>query len=158
MRKKVKSEAIDGFTYEVTQLGATDGQRLLVKLSKILLPAVGALVKGSDAKIADMDLASVDIDSAAKALAASLSPDEFDAIAASMSASTEIWGPGFGDAGAPMPRHFDEHFAGRYVAMLKWLAFALKVNFADFFDGKGSVAGLVAGLRSQGAPSASPST
>jgi hypothetical protein len=122
-----------------------------------LLPAVGALVKGSD-KVADLDLASVDIDSAAKALAASLSLDEFDAIVASMSASTEIWGPNFGDAGAPMPRHFDDHFAGRYVAMLKWLAFALKVNFADFFDGKGSVAGLVAGLRSQGAPSASPST
>ena len=107
--------------------------------------------------IADVDLSKVDLAGAASALADAVDPDEFDRIVEQLAATTEVWGPGFGDAGAPLGRNFDEHFASRYVAMLKWLAFALKVNFADFFDGKG-LGGLVAGLRSQGAASPSPST
>ena len=157
-RKKIKSELIDGFTYEVTQLGAIEGRRLLVKLSKVLLPALGALVKGADGNIADVDLSKIDLAGAAEALATAMDPDEFDRIVDQLAGTTEVWGPGFGDLGGNLPRAFDEHFSARYASMLKWLAFALKVNFSDFFDGKGSVAGLVAGLRSPVAPSASPST
>jgi hypothetical protein len=72
---------------------------------------------------------------------------EVDAIIEELADATEITGPGFGDAGAPLKRHFDEHFAGSYLAMYKWLAFALKANFADFFEGTGSAAQFAAKLR-----------
>jgi len=159
MRKKIKSEPIDGFTYEVTQLGAVEGRRMLVRISKIVLPTLGALIKDADfGRLSDLNIADIDIDSAAKALVEAVDADSVDKIIESMSGITEIWGPGFGAAGAPMAHHFDDHFAGRYAAMLRWLAFALKVNFSDFFDGKGSVAKLAASLRSPEVASESPST
>jgi hypothetical protein len=52
-----------------------------------------------------------------------------------MSQNTEIYGEGFGDAGAPLSRNIDDHFAGRYDAMLEWFMFALEVNFSGFFGG-----------------------
>ena len=35
---------------------------------------------------------------------------------------------------------FDEHFAGRYMEMVQWLAFCVQVNFQGFFKGSSSAA------------------
>jgi hypothetical protein len=159
MRKKLRSEPIDGYTYEVTQLPAREGRRILVQLMKILAPTLGALLKNADTdKLDNIDLTNVDLEGAARALSEAADVRVFDELSDSMASATEVWGAGFGDAGAPLTHHFDDHFAGRYAAMLRWLGFALKANFADFFVGKGSVKKLVESLRSPGAGSGSPST
>jgi hypothetical protein len=168
-RKKLKSEPIDSYTYEVTQFGAIEGRRMLVQLGKILVPTLGSALQGLDLgalfregapKIADLDVANVDFSAIAQTLASSADPNVLETLMDKLADGTEVWGPGFGADGAPLSRHFDDHFAGRYVAMLRWLAFALRSNYGDFFGDKGRVAELVATLRAPApAPgSTSPST
>ena len=144
-RQKIKSEPIGGFTYEVTQLGAVEGKKLYVQVAKIVLPAMGAALKGRDIKsITKDDLAGFAWDEVAKALVTSL--DGIDPIIDSMMRSTDVYGEGFGPEGAPLARNFDDHFAARPMAMLQWLVFAVKANLADFFDGEMGGASLFAGL------------
>ena len=47
---------------------------------------------------------------------------------------------------APMARNFDDHFAGRYAAMTRYVLFALKVQLWDFFGDNASVQSMLAGL------------
>ena len=152
MRQKLKSDPIDGFVYEVTQLGAMDGKRLYAQVLKIALPALGAAFKGQNlSEASQADVASMALDEVATTLAGSL--DGLDPMIETLARTTDITGPGFGDAGAPLMKNFDDHFAGRYAAMTKWLMFALKVNLLDFFDGKASVANMLAGLVAKASPS-----
>ena len=55
---------------------------------------------------------------------------------------------------------FDDHFAGRTGAMVKWLVFAVEVNFADFLDGAKARLGKLSklGFAPTSSPSMSPST
>ena len=138
MRKKEKSPAIDGFEYEVTQLGAIEGKRLLVTLSKIVLPALGAGIKDAPDDLTKLSLSKLKLDlgSALSALVSSADVAAVDGIVNKLAETTEVYGPGFGDAGAPLMRNFDDHFAGRYESMVKWLGFALRVNYGGFFPEK----------------------
>jgi hypothetical protein len=155
-RLKIKSEPIDGFTYEVTQLGAVEGKRIYAQVLKMVLPALGAALKGRDlAGISKADVAGMALDEIARALVGAL--DGLDPIIDAMMKTTDIYGPGFGDAGAPMARNFDDHFAGRYAAMTRWVLFALKTQLWDFFGDNASVQSMLAGLVA-GKASPSPTT
>jgi hypothetical protein len=167
MRKKTKSDPIDGFVYEVTQLPAREGRGILVALTKVIVPTLGAAIPGAvgASSLADVDLSDINFDSLAHTLAESLDESMFARVCDAMVGTTEVWGEGFGDAGAPLVKWFDDHFAGRYLAMLKWLAFALRCNFLDFFDAleemktKAKAKKLAAAVpASQGQASASQST
>lgn len=163
-RQKIKSDDIDGFQYEVMQMGAVEGRKVYAQVLKIVLPAIGAALTGRDmSSISKADVAGMALDEVARALAMGL--DTIDPIITTMARWSDIYGPGFGDqpdalgrpvapAGAPLTPNFDEHFAGRYAAMTRWLLFALKVQLWDFFDGKASVQSMLAGLA---AAKASPS-
>lgn len=145
-RTKVKSGDIGGYTYEVVQLGATAGLRMSAELIKILAPSLGALAGNADLtggikSAIGGHLKPKALEDAARALASSLDSTKVQAIVKELADTTEIWGPGFGDAGAPLSMHFDDHFAGKYVNLGRWLAFALKVNFSDFFDGLSGMQG-----------------
>ena len=45
---------------------------------------------------------------------------------------TMVKGPGPRDQ-VILEKSFDDHFAGRYDVLLKWLGFCLSVNFPSFF-------------------------
>lgn len=141
-RQQVRSPEIDGFRYVVTQLDARTGRRLAFDLASSVLPAMAELMSAlPDAKPDKETLAKAignqGAVSAVQRLVAALPPSRLDEITELMAESTAVHGPGYGDAGAPLSRQFEDHFAGRYKAMLQWLAFALRVNFADFFGGTG---------------------
>jgi hypothetical protein len=164
-RQALKSQPIDGFTYDVMQLAAGAGLRMASELAKIVLPSIGAATGSLDlskglkvAFAANIDGAM--LERAAAALAGNLSSPRIQEIVSELAGTTNIFGPGFGDAGAPLRVHFDDHFAARYGALVQWLWFALKVNFESFFDG---LPALKTGLASAsqvlpGLPSGSPST
>jgi hypothetical protein len=134
MRKKERSKPIDGYEYEVTAMGAVDGKRMLVALAKIVLPALGSGFKDvSDLSKMSLQNLSINLGAAAQALVASADEATVDRIVDKLAESTEVWGPGFGEAGAPLQRNLNEHFSARYKAMAEWLGFALRVNYGDFF-------------------------
>lgn len=140
MRQTVTSHEIRGFKYSVRQLPATVGRRLSLQLARAVLPALTSLLDGapggSKQSVGQLIGAQLKPDVLRQAVQTALSalPDaQMDDIIGLLAEHTDVYGPGFGDAGAPLSSHFAEHFAGRYRAMFEWLWFALKVNFADFF-------------------------
>jgi hypothetical protein len=139
-RDKVKSDEIDGFVYEVHQLPATKGEEIGAELVAMVLPMLGALAGEGNGKVnvgsvGDLDLRALGLKATAEVFADKLTAPRLREIRAIMAAHTDIYGEGFGDAGAPLRLQYDEHFAGRYDAMLEWFAFALEVNFRGFFVG-----------------------
>ena len=165
-REKKTSPEIDGYKYEVMQLGAIDGRKMLEQLTLMALPGLGALL-GSPALskagklaagLSGVEVSELDFSGFAQAMAKNMDPNALNAMMDQLAQTTAIRGNGFGDGGAPMSRHFDEHFAARYDVMMKWFGFALWVNFGSFFGAGGSVEELVEKLRSLARPSASPST
>jgi hypothetical protein len=142
-RQKIKSGDIAGYRYVVTQLGAIEGRKWADELGRAVIPAIVEVLsslpeetKKKKVTIEDV-IGAVGIQQARSGLdviLTGLPSARFDTLIGLLSENTDIYGPGFGDAGAPLARNFDDHFAGRYKAMFQWLAFALKVNFVDFFS------------------------
>ena len=133
MARKTASIVIDGVTFEITQLGAVEGSDLYARLAAAIGPT-----------IADGPLAGL-ADSSAEAKIAAL------AIKGLAGLPTELWtdlrikfaGTTKVQAGEvmltlgdgrtlPAEGTFDQHFAGRYGHMTRWLMACLKHNFADF--------------------------
>ena len=125
MAFKTESKIIGGLEYKVSQLGAIKGRTAFLRLVKALGPVVGGLVDPKGAPRQSLDLA-----------------DMFGKLAltdADLTYFCDIFSEKtFVVKGSQMPRLdnvFDDHFAGRYLDMVQWLAFCVQVNFADFFGG-----------------------
>jgi hypothetical protein len=147
---ETKTKTIGGHTYQVTQLGALKARRLQVVLLRALGPAMAALVKSDGTE-----------DGLAKGLAAlaqSAREDDLDTLCDVFAGVTKVLiqtqtANGPGTLPMDLAPIFDQHFAGRTLAMDQWLAFSIQVSFSDFFDAS---AGGLAGLFRR-APSASTS-
>lgn len=137
--QKHETREIDGLRFTVQQLPARRGMKLLNHLIRIAGPglakAAGAL-KGGD--LAKLDLANIDFGALGEALKSIFDglPDvEFDYVLDEMLAVTLL-------NEAPLKPVFDAALQGRIGTVYKLLAFALEVNFRDFFGG---LSGLTAG-------------
>jgi hypothetical protein len=96
---------------------------MLVRLGKAVGPALGALG----------DIHKDDVGPALAKLTESLSEDDLVAICDPLAQNTFVR---TGPSQTPiLAKIFDDHFAGKYDLMAKWLVFALEVNFGSFFDG-----------------------
>ncbi len=116
--KEEKSKAIEGHTYLVRQLSVTPAQKLFVRVSKLVGPALTlAAAEGRKG-----------LGAAASEFFAKLSEDEIELITQQMASVSEV-------DGKPMKACFELHFskAGQKALWL-WLLFALEVQFGDFFD------------------------
>jgi len=124
-----QEKEIGGNTYVVTQFGAKVGRTVLFRLTKILGPALGGLVKGGFSGAA--------IGTAIQAFAETAREDDFaylcDQFAASTTVKKPITATGAKEIKVDLAKVFDEHFRGHYGDMVLWLAFAVEVNFASFF-------------------------
>ena len=137
-----KRKTIDGVEYEVRMLSATRATKLLVKLGKMLGPAFVEIAKGEGGLDREIDGAL--FAGAVSALFASADPDEVDAILKELAEVTLADGKGL----RPI---YDIHFAGKIGRLMKWAAFALQVQYEDFFGALGSVlaeAGLSSAMES----------
>lgn len=106
---KSESREIDGFTYEVTQLGAIKGSQVFVRVLRLLGPMVKTKDVGS--------------------LFANLQEEDVKYLCDAFAPRTQVMGV------APLDKCFDFHFAGRYMALVKWLVFCFELNFGDFLKG-----------------------
>lgn len=124
---KSKKTTIEDVDFEVFALGAWEGQELLVKLGGVLGPALSS--ESSAQAIAQ--------------LAMSLSPADLKSITTKLADNTHVkMGSGYDK----LSSSYDVVFSGRYELMLKWLAFALEVNFGSFLGGIQGVMEYVAQL------------
>lgn len=145
---QTQEREIDGHRYQVTQLGATQGRKLLTRLAKALGPALAALVAGSpsDPKAAAPAASRENVGAAIKALAENLREEDLEAVIAALADRTMVQTDPTTDAWVPLKGVFDAHFAGRYAAMFGWVAFGLEVNFGDFFSASSTIGGVLGAL------------
>jgi hypothetical protein len=135
MSIETRDKVIAGVTYRVSQLPAKVGRNVLVRVVKQLGPGLAGALSGAGSASAGVDNLGALVMGASEAigmLCARLSPEEFDAILDVFARHTTIALPN--DVEPKLADKFDEHFAGRYDAMLQWAAFCMEVNFGSFFD------------------------
>lgn len=131
------TETIDGEEYTVYMLSPLVAMDLLVDLSKMLGPGLGPLadamsgaVKGEGVNIGallDMEIGGDVFSRAAESLFGNLDKGVVRTAIQTLAEVSQI-------GGAPLWKTFEVHFRGRLGTMSKWLAFALKVQYGDFFS------------------------
>lgn len=126
MARKVETKEINGSTYEVTQFGALVGRQVLLRLTKMIGPALAGLSKGG---FNEQGLAS-----ALETWTANLSPDDFDYLCDQFAKCTKVkQSLTTGQViDLDLDKQFDSHFAGNYGTMILWLRFAIGVNYSSF--------------------------
>lgn len=117
----------------VQKLPAMKAQLLWLRLARVAGPAIGKLVETLDGeKVRDFAAGSGGgvngIGEALNLLVSRLTVEEFDQLRREL-----LQGVFFG--GQPITKTADVVFMGKTLALWKVLAFALEVNFADFFGG-----------------------
>lgn len=121
MALEQKSTVIGEYEYTVTQLPARQGKSVAVRLGRILAPLAK---EGADGEEADKAAGLV-------ALFEKLDDKDVDFLCDVFMKTTSFHK--LGDMKQPELSHFfDEHFAGRYGQMFKWLQFCAEVNFGSF--------------------------
>lgn len=123
---QAQTKTIDGVTYEVLPLGALASARVAARALKMAAPAFG--------DVASLVAASKAVNSALEGLAAGIASDlDDEVIVFAMEQFAKV--THFEVDGRKLPMissqasHLDEHFRGRFVPMLQWLAFAASVSF-----------------------------
>ena len=148
MALQTMDKMIGGRLYRVAQLPAFQALDLLEQLTVLAGPALGALVKNGMK-------GQVDFESGAVRLFSSLGGGKLRALASGLLASTTVeLSPG---KSPRMLDVFDVEYAGRLSEVFQVLAFALEVQFADFFDAAKDLLGefLAAQASASNSPSAS---
>lgn len=157
MGPQKKTVAIDGFTYELTMLGAREGRRVLARLVQMAAPMLDEFAKmptlGKDTLTALADasktsdaaaekaegLLRVLAGAASKTLIEGLSPDAVDYLCDAFSSKTVVMlEQGSMSLAGNNGANFDIHFAGggaAYMRMTRWLIECARFNFADFLGG-----------------------
>jgi hypothetical protein len=124
MQLSTQKKKIGPYEYRVTQLDALAGRALFIRLAKIAGPAFGSF----DAKNPQKSIADV-----FGKVAAGLSEEDLTVFCDVLGRSTEVAGGEYSERSPQLNDVFALHFAGKYLEMFQWLAFALEVNFGSFF-------------------------
>lgn len=129
-----------GEVFTVAQLPAMRGTKLLVRLGKALGPAFSSMTG--------------DLDKVAGALFSGLSPDEAEGILRELFATTKV-------GTTDLMGVFDMTMQGQFKSLGKLIAFALEVQFGDFFGDLVAAGKAAMGNHSEGSstsPTSGPST
>ena len=129
---KLVQKQIDDKEYQFGLLNPFKANKLLIKLTKILGPALGSMSKGGDVEsIMDMDLSEV-----MEGLCSRLDEDQIESIMIALFEQVLC-------DGDKMTQSFVEtEFKGSLNTLYKVMFAALEVQFGDFFAGNGVLAGL----------------
>ncbi len=117
--RETKSTTIGDTEYKVTQLGATRGRQVFTRLAKVV--GQGATAANPIAGIMS-----------------ALSVEDVDYLCETLAPLTTVRIVENGKTREPqLSSIFEEWFAGKYMEMVKWLGFALEVNFGSFLKDAG---------------------
>ena len=124
---KTVTAVIDGTTYIIRQMGARQGREVLFILSSALSGGLTE-VSGDFKSLADTGMD--DLGKAIQGALNAMGKNNFNLVCDTMAEHTAVQ---VGNGQLELSMMFDDHFAGRYLEMGKWLVEALKANFSDFF-------------------------
>lgn len=148
---------IGGVTYEVTQLPFAQARKVLVLLSKKVLPGLSLALAGAVASTAKNGQAGL-LDAGVSDIAAGVTRLVQDLDEADLIALEDAFGPctkvHLPDGKTPIltaPNRASHFKGGALFAYFGWLAFAIEVNYSDFFS---AAAPLLGGARLEGPPAA----
>lgn len=147
--------------YRVRYLPPTKALTMWTQLCKTVAPALGHLadgvVKGKRqlSDLLDADVSGLSLGAAVEALVARLDEGQVQAMVKELSTVTDVE---IGGKWPALEQQFEFHFLGRFKELLGWFAFAMEVQFGDFFDGFGSVVRQGLSLLNTGPASVSPGT
>ena len=136
---KHETKTIGGNTYEVSQLPYSIGHKVLLRLMKAVGPSLSQLfanapeLKGK--KVSELDLKELAPSAAAvsQRLAEDLNEEDFQYVTDTLAEYSWLVRDG---KKLPLLQEREFLFAGNYLEMFKWLAFALRVNFLGFTNGR----------------------
>lgn len=145
MAVQQKQFTIDGVVYTVTQLGAKKGRRIWLKLMQVAaapLKELSAQKKLDQAAIASALATAIE----------SLDDETTESLYAAFGETCTVLLP-TGNNPYLKDEVFDQHFAGNYIAMSKWLWECIAFNFASFLGDTsiGSMGDLVKAVVSKSA-------
>ncbi len=128
-----ETKTIDDLNFETTQLAVKDARAVLIRLTRVMGPALAALAGDGAAKLGDLDHMTV-----ANALAkftSALSEDDLEYFCDKFGRASKVEvGPNMiVVAGAG-----EQVFRGKLATMFKWLWFCIEVNYSDFISGAGA--------------------
>ena len=151
-----RERTIGEHTYRVSQFGAKHGRGMLVRLVKLAGPSLGAALSAlAQGKLSEFEAAlAYALSQGVFELSERLNADEFSSVLDDFAKHTVVV---IGDKEPRLSDVFDQHFAGRYDAMLQWAGFVVECNYGSFFVGSNG-AGLLSRLRAVLSASPSPST
>lgn len=152
MARKTVSVALDGESYQLTQLPSTEGLGIYSKLLRLLGPMIRsalsdpAVTGGAKASVAAEDPEKLQLSDSAGLKIASIIIQGFETLdttfllelAQSFSKVTMVKLEGSGFVEMSAGDIFDQHFAGRYAHLTRWLLAHLKLNYSDFLAGLAS--------------------
>ena len=139
MPQDPQTKEIDDLEFTIVPLDPFKANRLLLDLGEALGFAGGELKFGNIQK--GVLNANVDGGSVARSigeLCHRIPRERFEKMVKDIGVLTTVKGHGLLDKQAKI----DELFRGRLWTLYKWIAFALEVNYQDFFDGIISVTGV----------------
>jgi len=142
MAREIQFKEIGGVKYICEMMPATQANKTLISLTEIIgRPAVSMIAKAftDDGDIEIDDLAGIGLASMFERF------DEDVGDRMIKSVLTGVRAEGVSD----LAKEFDEHFRGRILDLYKVFAWALEVNYKDFFDAARSSA-LISKLSSVG--------
>ena len=127
MSREVETVSIDGEKYACRMMPATKGQKVLIRLTELvgrpaLVMAAGAVRGEGDVQLHDL------IEVGTRIIFERLTDEEADASIKDVLDGVMVEG------GGDVLKNFDEHFRGRILHLYKVFAWALEVNYRDFFD------------------------
>lgn len=133
-----KSKTIAGYVVTVSPLGAWQSLETLQTLSKMIGPALGKLGGAAAASIGNEgDAEKKALEGVTQSLMAALvalQPGELQSVGKALLANTMVLTPKAGPGEeVSILRVFDTEFAGQTLTVLKVIAFAIEVNYGDFF-------------------------
>lgn len=119
MARDTKQHIINGFKYDITQLGAKAGRTVLARVLRVVAAASEGNGEEAFAKFAN-----------------AMTDEQLDYLCETFAKTTMV-GPEGQDRMVPLSDCFDNHFAGKYGDMLKWLWAAMETNYASFLSEMG---------------------
>ena len=136
---------VDGVEYNLEQLGAVQGRRFVLRLMSNAAPIIQRLAETDElneqAVFAALGVGLGNLD-------ADLVEELSDAFAKKTKVHVgEIW--------MDLTPIYDQHFAGSYLSLGKWLFECMKLNFADFLGGSSDA---LASVRAKISASKAPKT
>jgi hypothetical protein len=131
---EIKSKVIGSHTYHVRQLGSKEARSLLVRLTSVLGPVLGAAIP-QGASMADIMKLQVQFGSGLAELANKLKEEDLEYACRVLGAATEVDLGGGKQVPLTLERQELHFCGGRLSEMFRWLQFALEVQYSDFFTG-----------------------